>query len=148
VKKLFLMMLIVVSTSGTYVAACDFDCTLNRHLNAIKTRDFEAFESTLTQGDRLTFILPNGKFRDDPIEYRKVLKSWLGSPGWTFDYEVVAVEKTSEMGSALLLVSYNEADRDGSPYHLDHYLSLVFKKEGNGWYLVHDQNTATILTDP
>jgi len=47
------------------------------------------------------------------------------------------------MGSALLLVSHDEEDRDDQPYHLDHYLLLIFKKEGEGWFLVHDQNTAT-----
>jgi hypothetical protein len=51
------------------------------------------------------------------------------------------------MGSALLLVNYNEKERDGKPYHIDHYLSLIFKKEGDGWYLVHDQNTITNLKD-
>jgi ketosteroid isomerase-like protein len=130
------------------VSACDFDCTLKRHLDAIQARDFPVFESTLTRGDRLTFILPNGAFRSDPTEYRQVLKGWFDTPGWTFDYEMVAVEKTVEMGSALLLVAYDEADRDGKPYHLDHYLSLVFKKQGDGWFLVHDQNTTTILSTP
>jgi len=44
-----------------------------------------------------------------------------------------------------LLVSYDEADRGGQPYHADHYLSLLFRREGDGWFLVHDQNTGTEL---
>jgi hypothetical protein len=36
--------------------ACDFDCALMRHLDAIQARDYAAFELTLTRGDRLTFI--------------------------------------------------------------------------------------------
>ena len=36
--------------------ACDFDCALMRHLDAIQASDYAAFESTLTRGDRLTFI--------------------------------------------------------------------------------------------
>lgn len=59
----------------------------------------------------------------------------------------MAIEKTDQMGSALLLIDYNEKERDGNPYHLDHYLSLIFKKEGNDWYLVHDQNTITKLKE-
>lgn len=141
--------LLVLAASSTAVAepaaACDFDCTLKRHLDAIQARDFEAFEATLTRGPRLSFILPNGKYFDDAAAYREMLKGWFAENGWTFNYQTIAVEKSADMGHALLLVSYDEADRDGKPYHIDHYLSLLFKREGAGWYLVHDQNT---LTEP
>ncbi|MET1254345.1 YybH family protein [Aliikangiella maris] len=124
---------------------CDFDCTLDRHLKAIQQKDFELFSSTLTQGERLTFILPNGKFSEDIQSYKKLLKNWFATDGWTFSTKVIAIEKTKEMVSALLLVSYDELERNGKPYHLDHYLSLVFKKENGHWGLVHDQNTKTSL---
>lgn len=127
--------------------ACDFDCTLKRHLDAIQAGDYEAFESTLTRGDRLVFILWAGEYSEDPAEYREALEGWFRKGGWTFEYEIVAVEKTAEMGSALLRVSYDEEDRDGEPYHLDHFLLLIFKKQGDGWYLVHDQNTAIEAKD-
>lgn len=121
--------------------ACDFDCTLKRHLDAIQARDFATFESTLTTSPRLTFILPDGRYWDDSTDYRQVLQGWFESDGWTLDYEILAIEKTDEMGHALLKVAYDEADRNGQPYHIDHFLALLFKKEGDGWYLVHDQNT-------
>ena len=136
-----------VSIAGA-AEACDFDCTLMRHLDAIQARDYAAFESTLTKGDRLTFILWAGEYSEDPVEYRKALEGWFAKGGWTFEYEIVALEKTAEMGSALLRVSYDEEERDGKPYHLDHYLLLIFKKDGDGWYLVHDQNTAIEAEDP
>jgi ketosteroid isomerase-like protein len=120
---------------------CDFDCTLKRHLDAIQAKDYAAFESTLTRGDRLTFILPDGVFSEDPTHYREALEEWFVKGGWTFEYETVAVERSAEMGSALLRVSYDEEDRGGQPYHLDHYLLLIFEKQGEEWFLVHDQNT-------
>lgn len=125
--------------------ACNFECTLKRHLHAIQTRDFDAFEATLTRGPRLSFILPNGKYVDDASAYREMLKGWFAEDGWTFNYQTISIEKSAGLGHALLLVSYDEADRDGKPYHLDHYLSLLFKREGEAWYLVHDQNTETTL---
>jgi ketosteroid isomerase-like protein len=121
--------------------SCDFDCTLTKHLDAIQAKDFSAFESTISQQPRLTFILPNGTFFDDASEYRTMLKQWFATSGWHFNYKIISVEKSAEMGNALLLVSYDEDDRNGKPYHIDHYLSLLFKKQGGGWYLVHDQNT-------
>lgn len=127
--------------------SCDFDCTLKRHLDAIQAKDFDAFESTLTKGTRLTLILPNGDLIEDANEYRDLLKDWFEDGGWRLSYTVVAVEKTTDMGYALLLVSYDEDDRNGEPYHLDHYLSLVFKRDGDGWFLVHDQNTKAKLAE-
>lgn len=120
---------------------CDFDCTLERHLNAITSRDFEQFESTLTSRPRLNLILPDGRFTHDSTQYRDMLKGWFETPGWTMTYEVVSKDQTDTMGHALLLVAYDEADRNGSPYHIDHYLSLLFEKEPSGWKLIHDQNT-------
>ncbi len=140
--KLLIPALLFLSF-GQSVLACDLDCTLKRHLDAIQAKDFKSFESTLSD-ERLTFILPDGAFSSDPVAYREVLKEWF-TGDWTFAYKVISVEKTAEMGSVLLLCDYNEADRDGKPYHLDHYLSLVFKKSGDKWLLVHDQNTTTIL---
>ncbi|GJM08164.1 MAG: hypothetical protein DHS20C11_04400 [Lysobacteraceae bacterium] len=138
--KTLAFLLIVIFFAPT-TSACDFDCTLKRHLDAIQSRDFAAFESTLTKSPRLTFILPDGRYWEDSAEYRQVLQGWFESEGWTLDYEILAIEKTEEMGHALLKVAYDEADRNGQPYHIDHYLALLFKKEGDGWYLVHDQNT-------
>ncbi len=146
-KKLIITLSILFTSSSIQAEECDFDCTLQRHLDAIQAKDFEKFESTLTQGDRLTFILPDGRYFEDAKQYRDILKAWLADPNWTFEYKIMAVEKTDQMGSALLLIDYNEKERDGKPYHLDHYLSLIFKKEGNGWYLVHDQNTITKLKE-
>ena len=48
------------------------------------------------------------------------------------------------MGTVLLHVNYDEKDRGGKPYHLEHYLYLVFKKQGNEWLLIHDQNTKIV----
>ncbi|WP_444997417.1 YybH family protein [Aliikangiella sp. IMCC44359] len=126
--------------------ACDFKCTLDKHLDAIQKRDFKTFESTLTEGDRLTFILPDGKYSEDTLSYKAMLKEWFATDGWTFSPKVIAIEETEKMASALLLISYDEAERNGKPYHLDHYLSLIFKKEKGRWGLVHDQNTKTKLT--
>lgn len=141
-----IVSLVCSAAAGAQAADnCAFDCTLKRHLDAIQARDFDAFESTLTRSPRLSFILPNGKYFEDAGAYREMLKAWFDEAGWTFNYRTVAIEQTADMGHALLLVSYDEADRDGKPYHADHYLSLLFKREGDGWFLIHDQNTGTVI---
>ncbi len=124
---------------------CDFNCTLSKHLDAIQARDFKAFESTITPTKKISFILPNGKFFDDSENFRKMLKDWFAQDGWTFNYKIIAKEHSDTLGYALLLVSYDEKERAGKPYHIDHYLNLIFKKIDGHWYLIHDQNTKTEL---
>jgi len=61
------------------------------------------------------------------------------------------------MGTVLLHVNYDEKDRGGKPYHLEHYLCasepaslgvtgiyLVFKKQGTERLLIHHQNTKIV----
>ncbi|TQV89343.1 YybH family protein [Aliikangiella coralliicola] len=139
-KKLSILIAVTALFSGV-ASACDFKCTYNKHIDAIKSKDFKAFESTIIKDGQLPFILPNGKYFDDPVAYRKMLKEWFAEDGWTFSPEVIKTEETKEMGTVLLKVDYNEKDRGGKPYHLEHFLFLVFKKEAGGWFLVHDQNT-------
>ena len=139
--KLLISLLAILGFNAASAQACDFECTYKKHISAIEKKDLASFESTITKGDKLTFILPDGTFFEDTATYRKLLKGWFAEGGWTFTPEVLQVEETSEMGTVLLKVLYHEDDRNGKPYDLEHYLYLVFKKQGDGWFLVHDQNT-------
>lgn len=140
-KTLIMSLGLLLCMSTSAMTECDFQCTLKQHLDAIQARDFVAFEATLTRDEKLTFILPNGKYFDDSAEYREMLKGWFAETGWTFNYQIISTDETAEMALALLSVEYREADRGGEPYALDHYLHLVFKKEQGDWRLVYDQNT-------
>ncbi len=140
-KKLILGLIVLASISLCSAQACDFECSYKKHIKSIETKDYATFESTLTKGDKLVLILPNGKYIDDSVEYRNMIKEWFSDEGWTFKTKIIRVEETSEMGYVLLHVKYSEKERAGKPYQAQQYLSLVFKKENNEWLLVHDQNT-------
>ncbi len=129
------------TTQISEAAECDFDCTLQQHLNAIEKRDYPAFEKTLTKGKNLTLILPNGHFSESAEQFRAMMKEWFADQSWKLQYRLVSKQKSVDMASALLLVSYDEKDEHGKLHHLDYYLNLIFKKEGSHWALVHDQNT-------
>lgn len=124
----------------TSAAACDFDCTLSRHLQALEQHDWALFESTLGDG-QLPLILPNGALSMEGSRYRAMLQPWFAEGGWTLKAREVHREVGSDIALVLLDVDYDEADRDGKPYHLDHWLTLVFRKSGDSWKLVFDQNT-------
>lgn len=121
-------------------ASCDFDCTLSRHLQALEQHDWALFESTLGEA-QLPLILPNGDLSMEGERYRAMLQPWFAEGGWTFKAREVHREVGSDVALVLLDVDYDEADRNGQPYHLDHWLTLVFRKSGDSWKLVFDQNT-------
>ena len=123
------------------VQACDFDCTLQRHLQALESHDWAAFEATLGK-QQLPLILPNGALSLDGKSYRDLLQPWFAEGGWTFKAKELHREVGSDLALVLLDVDYDEADRGGKPYHLDHYLSLVFRNTDGEWRLVFDQNTS------
>lgn len=124
---------------------CDFDCTLKKHLDAIQNKDYEAFASTVTTGDSIMFILPNGKYFESTATFHELIKGWFAETGWHFNYKIMRKFVGTDLATALLLVSYDEDDRNGKPYHIDHFLNLIFQKENGEWRLVHDQNTKTEL---
>lgn len=138
-KKMLGVMFIGVSLCSSLLA-CDFDCALQTHLKAIQEKDWLSFEKTLTRSS-LPFILPNGVMMMDAQHYRDALQPWFEAGGWQFNAKEIYRNVTPEMGVILLDVDYDEADRGGKPYHLDHYLTLIFKKEKDAWRLVFDQNT-------
>jgi len=140
-KTLILGLIFLANVSIGSAKACDFECSYKKHIKSIETKDYATFESTLTKGDKLVLILPNGKYIDDAVEYRNMMKDWFSDDGWNFKTKIIRVEETSEMGSVLLHVNYSEQERAGKPYQAQQYLSLIFKKQNNEWLLVHDQNT-------
>ncbi|MCW8879997.1 MAG: nuclear transport factor 2 family protein [Kangiellaceae bacterium] len=140
-KRYFLIIVVISAVISGKARGCGFKCTLQKHIDAIQERDFQKFETTITQGKELTFILPNGKFYQSTDEYKSLLKDWFAQDGWTFSPKIISQVEGQDMASALLLIDYREKNRNGKPYHLKHFLSLVFKKEGDEWRLIHDQNT-------
>jgi hypothetical protein len=88
-KKLLITLSILFTNFSIQAEECDFDCTLQRHIDAIQTKDYQKFETTLTKSNRLTFILPDGRYFEDANQYRDILKAWLADPNWTFDYKVM-----------------------------------------------------------
>ena len=133
----FLMGILLVSCT----APEPFDRTFEAHMSAIQNRDFAAFSATITRQDSIIFILPNGALTESTSRYREMIKGWFEEENWRLSYKVVRKIRGTDLSMALVLVSYDEDDRNGKPYHLDHYLALTFQKEDGEWRLVHDQNT-------
>lgn len=118
-----------------------FQDTLGAHLAAMQARDLPAFLATLTDGEDLSLILPNGNLIPRRADVVSFLEQWFADPDWQIAFDIVRVVETAELAFGLLNVTYDDRDGAGNPYQLRYYLQLLFALQGGQWRLIHDQNT-------
>lgn len=145
-KTTALTIAIALTTATTAWAAPiaitdkDLAATLDAHVKAVQSRDLAALEKTITTGEALNLILPNGKRLTTRAEYVDLHRDWFKETNWTWMLEPLAVTTASDMAIITARTRYEE--RDGAKLTAtENYLSLTFRKEAGTWRLVHDQNT-------
>ncbi len=115
------------------------DAALDRHLTAIQSRDLDAFASTLTPGDTLYLIFPNGEALTTPAQAIALHEEWFTDPDRVWEGQVVRTIVGADMATVLMRYEYLDT-KESAPR--TSWLVLVFKLEGGHWRLIHDQNTA------
>ena len=124
-----------------------FQETLDLHITAIQNRDLSRFLSTLSATGDLNIIFPNGiRLR----EYNEIVdfhRDWFDDPDWSLHADLLALQESAAMASALLLITYDDVDEEGEAYQLTYYLNLLFALRESQWLLVHDQNTLVKFAD-
>ncbi|MCB0106153.1 MAG: SgcJ/EcaC family oxidoreductase [Caldilineaceae bacterium] len=118
-----------------------FEQALERHLQAVKAHDIDAFLDTIATDGSLMMILPNGNLLDSYEEIVELHQDWFADQEWQMTTELVNTQVSSEMASALLLVNYADVDEDGHPVQFQYFLNLIFAKRNGKWLVIHDQNT-------
>jgi len=140
----FTIILSLIATTSTAMASPiadkDLAATLDAHVKAVQARDLPALEKTITAGEALDLILPNGKRMTTRKEYVDLHREWFKETNWTWTLEPLAVTAASDMAIITARTRYEERD-GGKTTAAENYLSLAFRKEAGGWRLVHDQNT-------
>jgi ketosteroid isomerase-like protein len=122
------------------IADKDLAATLDAHVKAVQSRDLPALEKTITTGQALDLILPNGKRMTTRAEYVDLHRDWFKETSWTWKLEPLAVTTGDDMAIITARTHYEE--REGAKVTTgENYLSLAFRKEAGSWRLVHDQNT-------
>jgi len=117
----------------------DFRAALDAHLAAIAARDLDGFKATITNGDDLVVIFPNGAALTTTAEVVGFHEEWFADADWVWEPAVVNIIEGADMTMALLKYDYRDS-AEGEPR--SSWLALVFKLEGGEWRLVHDQNTS------
>ncbi|CAM2064923.1 Nuclear transport factor 2 family protein [Sulfidibacter corallicola] len=144
VRTLIICFLTLALAAQLHAADADdssFDKALEKHLAAVRDKNFDNLVATLPDKGELILILPSGQKSDTAEAYKTMHKSWFAQSGWTMKHEVLKKHRSQGMGYALVKSDYHEADRGGKPYHNQLFVSLIFRRTEKGWVLVFDQCT-------
>ncbi len=120
-----------------------FRPALEKHLAAVAARDMDALLPTLTGGNELTMIAPNGHKFDTRQQYVDFHRQWFAAKddGKLDIIEIARVIESPALAHALVKYRYSSKDKDGKMQASVSWLALTFALENGGWRLVFDQNT-------
>ena len=121
-------------------AESSIDAVFAEHVRAVKARDLAALESTITSGEQLTLILPNGVQTATRQAYVDFHKEFFAAKTWTLQFEPVSRVVGADF-AVLTTKSLYQDTVDGKPYRSRSWVTFTFRKEAGQWRLVHDQNT-------
>ena len=123
-----------------------FRAAVEAHLAAISARDMDRLLRTLTGGNDLTMIAPNGYKFDTRQQYIDFHRQWFATnDDGKLAAEIVRLIESPALAHALIKYRYSSKDKAGKPQVIDSWLALTFALEDGSWRLVFDQNT---LLDP
>lgn len=114
--------------------------TLQKHLQAIQSRDLPALAETLPK-ERLTLIQSNGQLVETVREFLELHRGWFAVPTWALEVRPVNVLETPDLGVAVLHLTYTDTPACRPPIHETSFLTLLFARRGDRWEMIHDQNT-------
>jgi ketosteroid isomerase-like protein len=124
-----------------------FRAALEAHLAAVSARNLDALIPTLTSGNKLTMIAPNGYKWDTRQQFIDFHREWFAEKDdGKFETEIVSVTESPALAHALIKYRYSSKDAGGAPQSTVSWLALTFALESGSWRLVFDQNTR--IADP
>lgn len=141
-------LLFVVACATTSATSPNFDDALRTHLNAVTSRNIEALEPTLTRGDELILIFPNGSVTPTKAEYLSFHREWFAETTWTMEFTPEWTRVSGATAQALLRTRYRDRAADGSAIDNRGLLLMTFELQDGAWRLVTDQNTRIPAPSP
>jgi ketosteroid isomerase-like protein len=143
----------VITCAVALLGACDvaprspalappFRAAVEGHLAAVAARDMDALLPTLTSGNELTMIAPNGYRFETRQQYIDFHRQWFATDdAGKLEPEIVRLIESPALGHALIRYHYTSKDATGKAQVVVSWLALTFASEDGAWRLVFDQNT-------
>lgn len=127
---------------GATQSAPPFRPLLEAHLAAISGRNLDALLPTLTRGNDLILLSPDGKKLDTRQQFVDLHREWFASKDeGKWQGEIVRTRESAELAHALVRYRYSSRQPDGRMRISENWLTLTFALEDGAWRLVFDQNT-------
>ena len=120
--------------------AMTFRETLDKHIRAIQARDLQGLIDTLP-ADELILIMADGQLVRTVREFVELHRDWFQGKTWSLTADPVSVYESPELGVAVLHLDYRDTPAGRPPVQETSYLTLVFRRQGDRWVMVQDQNT-------
>ena len=111
---------------------------LQKHLDAISTRDLETLESTLSPEGNMQLILPGTEIIEKTSGFMDYHREWFKADDWTLDSKILNSEVGETMAMVVVESIYEEPERNGKPYFNRMTISYDLKKINDTWYVVKD----------
>ncbi|PHR90831.1 MAG: DUF4440 domain-containing protein [Robiginitomaculum sp.] len=132
---------LLISCAPKQAGIPSFQTALNTHLATIADRDLQAYTQTLTKGDGLPLVFPDGGYLATKSDVLAMHADWFADKNWRMTFEPVSQIVGKEVAVALIKTSYRDTP-DGTPRYA--FLTLSFQLQEGEWRLVLDQNTRII----
>ena len=146
----FTPLILVFAISILNLSACapaqkapSFDAALDAHFAAIASRDIKAYTDTITTGETLPLIFPDGAMmstRQEVIDFHKL---WFADKNWQMEFVPVSKIVGSDIATAIFRTGYRDTPDGETRYG---FLALTFQLQDGKWRLVQDQNTRITAT--
>ena len=115
-----------------------FVSALEKHLQAVSTKDLETLKSTMAPNGQMKLMVPASELIDSVSGFMEYHEAWFKHPNWTFETKIVEKEVVGDLGIAIVESMYREPERDGKPYFNKMNISYLLKKMDSQWYVIHD----------
>ena len=138
--------LLVLFTLAICASACTPTPTLRpvveAHLRAVRTRNLDDLLPTITSGNELRMIAPDGSQSTTRAEYVAFHRRWFASNDkGEFMPQIVHLVESPRLGHVLIRLRYRAMAPTGAVREDVSWLALTFALEDRTWRLVFDQST-------
>ncbi len=115
-----------------------FVATMQKHLDAVSSKNLQALAATMSPDGEMQLILPSTPIINTVDSFLKFHEEWFVDSTWTFETKILNTTIEEDLGIAITEVIYREPERDGKPYFNKMIVSYALKKKNAAWYIIKD----------
>ena len=116
----------------------DFNTTLQKHLEAVMSKDLVALKATMSPKGNMELIQPSSEIVFGVDGFMKFHQDWFALPDWTVETIILSTDVGDNMGVATTEFMYREPERNGKPYFNRLIVSYTLHKMDGQWYVIKD----------